>query len=79
MPLPEEIVLLMEHLQDSPTDVRAIRRATAQHPVLSRVLQVVQHGWSGHCVEEESKPFWSRRLEISVQEGCLLWGNHVVV
>ena len=79
VPLPEEIVLLMEHLQDSPTDVTAIRRATAHHPVLSRVLQFVQHGWPGHCVEEELKPFWSRRLELSTQEGCLLWGNHVVV
>ena len=79
VPVPEEVVLLMEQLQDSPTDVTAIRKATAHHPLLSRVLQFVQQGWLDQCEEEELKPFWSRRTELSVQEGCLLWGNRVVI
>ena len=79
VPVPEEIVLLMEQLQDSLTDVTAIRKATAHHPLLSRVLQFVQQGWPNHCEEEELKPLWSYRMELSVQVGCLLWGNRVAI
>ena len=79
VPVPEEVVLLMEHLQDSPASVADIRKATSRHPVLSRVRQFVQCGWPNQCREEELKPFCSRQTELSVQEGCLLWGNRVVV
>ena len=79
VPVPEEVVLLMEHLQDSPASVADIRKATSRHPVLSRVRQFVQCGWPNQCREEELKPFCSRQTELSVQDGCLLWGNRVVV
>ena len=79
VPVPEEVVLLMEHLQDSPASVADIRKATSRHPVLSHVRQFVQCGWPNQCREEELKPFCSRQTELSVQDGCLLWGNRVVV
>ena len=28
---------------------------------------------------EELKPYWNRRLELTVYDGCLLWGSRVIV
>ena len=40
------------------------------------MLQCVQQGWLT-VVTEELKPYWNRRLELSVYDGCLLWGSRV--
>ena len=29
--------------------------------------------------EDKLKPFWRRKVELSCQDGCILWGNRVVV
>ena len=79
VPEPPEIVLLMDHLDSSPVSATEIKRETSHNPLLSRVLQFVLHGWPDSCDGDELKPYWSRRLELSAQEGCLLWGNRVIV
>lgn len=45
-------------------------------PLLSRVLHAMRVGWSKHCEEEALCPFWSRRLELTVEGGCIImWGS----
>lgn len=79
VPEPPEVVLMMEHLEESPVSARDIRRETRLDPLLSRVLQFVLSGWPEVCATTELKPFWTRRMELSVQQECILWGNRVVV
>ena len=79
VPDPPEIVLLMDHLGCSPVRATEIEKETAHNPLLSRVLQFVRHGWPDFCNSDELKPYWLRRLELSAQGGCLIWGNRVVV
>ena len=31
------------------------------------------------CLQENLQPYWIRRSELSVNDGCLLWGSRVVV
>ena len=78
-PLPAETVLLFEELQGCPVTAKQIRIWTSRDPVLSRVLQFVQRGWPTGSVPEELRPYWHKRLELSCQDGCLLWGSRVVV
>ena len=78
-PVPPETVLLIEHLQSSLVTATHIKKETAKDPLLSRILQFVQTNWPSSCPNEEAKPYWQRRLEISVQDECLLWGNRVIV
>ena len=40
------------------------------------MLQCVQQEWL-MVVTEELKPYWNWRLELSVYDGCLLWGSRV--
>ena len=45
VPDPPEVVLLMEHLENSPVTATEIRKTTARDPGLAHVLQNVQSGW----------------------------------
>ena len=80
-PIPAETVHLMEFLTESPVSVDQIRSGTARDPVLSRVLQFVRDGWPQSTVSlgPDFQPFKSREAELSIQDGCILWGARVVV
>ena len=69
----------MERLEESPISARDIKRETGRESSLSRVLQFILSGWPEVCDKAMLKPFWSRQTELSVQQGCILWGNRVVV
>ena len=78
VPTPPEIILMMETLQGTPVSAKNIRQWTDRDPLLSRVRNLVLQGW--HDVEdEEILPFNRRKQELSVQDGCVLWGSRVVV
>ena len=81
VPDPPEMVLLMEHLASTPVSAQQIKRLTDRDPVLSEVKKFVLQGWPlrSDTMSEDLLPFIRRKLELSVQDGCLLWGSRVVV
>ena len=78
VPLPGEMVLLMETLQTAPVTAKQIKQWTARDPVLSRVKRFVEKGWKD-TKEDVLKPYASRRDKLSIQDSCLLWGSRVVI
>jgi predicted aspartyl protease len=78
-PIPQEVVNLVEHLNQSPVDALKIKQWTMRDPVLAQVLKFTLQGWPSQVDDENVKPYFTRKEEISVQEGCLLWGSRVVV
>ena len=76
--MPEELVLLLESLEISTVTVAQIKRWTDHDPVLAKVRKFVQQGWP-RSVSPELQPFYIRRLELSIQDDCLLWGSRVVI
>ena len=78
VPEEPELVMLAEHLVESPITARDIRIWTQRDKKLARVLQHIQQGWP-NCGDADLEPFSSRRLELSSYEGCILWGTRVVV
>jgi len=78
VPMPQELVYLLEGLEISPVTVDQIRSWTDRDPVLSKVRRFVQHGWP-RTFDSVLQPYHSRQLELSIQDNCLLWGNRVVV
>ena len=83
VPIPGDTVLLLEalDLSEEPLSASTIKSLTNKDPVLSRVRGMVQHGtWSSASSDDPTfRPFKQRDLELSVQDGCILWGNRVVV
>ncbi len=61
-----------------PVDADQLRRATAADPVLSKVMSYTQHGWPQR-VDSALQPYFRRRLELSVESGCIMCGIRVVV
>ena len=77
--IPAELVLLMEQLEEAPVTARQIATLTRRDPVLALVYRYIQEGWPNTAGKEEVKPYWNRRLELSTLNGCILWGNRVVI
>ena len=71
----------MEYLDSSPVSSAQIRTWTDQDPLLSKVKRWILSGWPDPTPseEEELKPFSRRRYELSVEDGCVLWGSRVIV
>ena len=62
-----------------PVTAKQIALATQHDPVLSRVLHFTRVGWPQHHSQDELQPYWTKRLELTVEEGCLLWGIRVII
>ena len=78
VPMPQELVYLLEGLEISPVTVNQIRTWTDRDPVLAKVRRFVQQGWP-RTVDLELQPYHSRQLELSIQDNCLLWGSRIIV
>ena len=80
VPIPGEVLQLQDYLATvSPVTAEQIRQWTERDPTLARVLRFVQRGWPNHVGEESLQPYFRRRTELSVLDGCLLWGSRVVL
>lgn len=80
-PTPTETVLLLEQIAESPVSVNQIRLWTRRDPVLSKVLGYILNGWptDKELLDTSLKVFNNRKLELSTQDGVILWGNRVVI
>ena len=78
IPMPGETILVIDMLLSLPVTVEQIRQWTTHDPILSRVRALVQQGWQD-TDDVALKPFQRRKYELSIHDGCLLWGSRVVV
>ena len=77
--VPQEVVFLLQTLQDSPITAEQVKRWTDKDPILSRIRNLVAKGWSGDIVEDTLTPYQQRKAELSLLDGCVLWGTRVIV
>ena len=77
-PIPTKIGLVLDQLKDTPVTADQAKQLTKKDTLLSRVLQFTMSGWPD-CCDDSEMPFHSRRMELSTQDGCILWGNRIVV
>jgi len=74
----ESSVYNVSFVDQLPLDAKDICKATRKDPILAKVLDHVLTGWPAH-VEDDLKPYFLRRNELSAECGCVLWGTRVVV
>ena len=80
--VPEECVLLMDHLDTTPVTSLDIQRETERDPVLSRVKRYTLSGWPSELPKNfltELNLYHSHEVEFSVESGCVLMRTRVVV
>ena len=70
----------MMELTHSPVTEEEVRKETLNDEVLSKVINCVSEGWTSEVLRDEKfKPYVSRKDELSVEGGCVLWGARVVI
>ena len=62
-----------------PITAQKIRLATAQDPTLSRVIRYLSQDMWPQDISSDLKPYFDKRLELSLENGILLWGLRVVI
>ena len=75
----EEEVYLINYLEELPVTARNIAAATRKDPVLAHVYNFTLHGWPQALDDPVLQPYFSRKQELSVDRGCVLWGLRVVI
>ena len=70
--------MLLELLDQTPVTADMVRSWTRRDPILSKVTHFLHTGWP-ETTTAEIKPYKVRVLELTVQEGCLLWGNRIII
>ena len=76
--LPGETILLRKTLESSPVTASQIKTWTDRDPLLSNVRDFILRRWE-IADDNKLKPYQWCQHELSVQDGCLLWGNRVKV
>ena len=59
--------------------VQKIRQWTDRDPLLSKVRECIRNGWESAEDTEGIRPYLHRKTELSVEDGCILWGRRVVI
>ena len=79
VPVPGDTIHIMQHMDMSPVTFADVRKETARDPVLSQVYLWVQSGYPDVCNEDKLRPYFQRRSELSIHDGCFKWGARVVI
>jgi hypothetical protein len=70
----------MVDLVHAPVTASEVKRETERDPVLCRVKEFLIQGWPENLqADSEYKPFQTRAEELTVEDGCILWGGRVVI
>ena len=77
---PADRVLLVEELGDcSILTADQISHWTRTDPVLAHVHEYLLRGWPTDDRDPALTPYRRRKNELSVQDGCVLWGARVII
>ena len=80
-PDPPKVVLVLKQINCTPVTYTSqqIATATRTDPLLSRGYDYVLEGWPEKIQDKEIQPYITRLYELSIHQGCLLWGSKVIV
>ena len=68
----------VRQIESLPITSQAIRKATQRDPTLSKVKEYVLKGWPEE-VPNTLLTYRNKQAELSVEQGCLLWGGRVII
>ncbi|XP_044175358.1 uncharacterized protein K02A2.6-like [Acropora millepora] len=73
-------VFHLNQINRLPVTVRELRKETRNNPILAKVIQAIMSGWPAkQQLHPDLLPYFHKREELAVYDGCLLWGGRVIV
>ena len=73
-----DLIHLIHHLFTVAINADKIKERNKRDPILSMVYYYISSGWPNN-VDESLHPYWTRKDELSVLKGCILWDTCVIV
>ena len=70
---------VVHQLEQLPITSATLKRDTARDPILAKVILFTQTGWPERCSDKLWEPYFDRCYELTVEQGCLVWGMRVVI
>ena len=70
---------MISYVDELPITAGDLASGTRKDPVLARVYDFTLHGWPQSVEDPLLQPYFSRRDELSADQGCVLWGLRVVI
>ena len=74
----EEVICLTE-FDRSPVTAAEVKTYSRRDPVISKVVDFILTSKVWDTGSPELKSYFERKDELSVEDGCLLWGNRVII
>ena len=62
-----------------PVTAQKVKKETRNDPLLAKVYNYTLRGWPQHCTDDQLKPFAARKDELTLHDGCILWGSRVII
>lgn len=76
----EDSINFFAPFPEMPLTALEISQATRRDPVYSKVLDFTFEGWPEFIqTSDPIHPFFVRKNELSIEHGCVLWGNRVLI
>lgn len=75
----EANVFFFSVVPELPVVAKDIEQATRKNPLLSKVWSYTVNGWPNYVSDPSLTPYFTRRHELSAEQGCLLWGLRVII
>ena len=75
---PNEVTYYVNYLDTLPVTADQVKEATGNDPVLKQALRYTLEGWPT-TVASELSSYAKRATELTVAEGCLVFGGRVVI
>ena len=67
-------------IEQLPLTAQQVKTYTRNDPLLAKVFDATMDGWKWeHSKDPDLEPFYRRRNELSIHQGCVLWGIRVIV
>ncbi len=77
--IPEDLVMVIDHLSSTSTSAAHIKEWTAKDPVLSCILRFLNTEWPNQKLDKSYQPYTSRKNELSVLDGCLICSSRMII
>ena len=62
-----------------PVLAKDIAEETRTDKILSKVFELTLNGWPDKCNDQELLPYAHKKDQLSVEQGCILWGSRVII
>ncbi|XP_064469840.1 uncharacterized protein K02A2.6-like [Ornithodoros turicata] len=74
-----EAVCSIQVLEEGSLSAKQLADLTNQDATLSALRDAIQRGWPHKLQDKPLQPYWSRRDELSTDQGLIMWGRRIII